>query len=506
MNSEDSYDFLETEDRTTTLPTDDFIPSIEDILKLDRAILVAQSSQSLDVLAIANECAAQFYWQWGKEKIAAIYLQDAYACYIKLGAIAKQQSLEQQYPQLLEPIRPKQHQSAEKNYFTEEFIATLSYEFRNPLNGILGMSEVLLEEVFGSMNAKQLNAVTTIDRSGWYLLGLINNMADLSKLQVGKLELEITHVSVAELCTSSINFVKHYAIQKQIELDLDIPDFAGYIAVDLQRMHQVLINLLNQAIDSTPVGGKVKLVVTRNQERQRVSPNSSIQFSIIDTSKEISPNRPDRVSPAFLPINSRRIGLGLMLVSPIVELHGGTLQTESTIGRGSCVSVSLPHTCLIADSTAESDQDCGSPSGTIAEEIPTQPLILIVEDNELNINTISSYLTAKGYRPIVATDGQSAITMTGQYHPDLILMDIQMPGMDGLEAIAQIRQNPRLTDIPIIALTALAMEGDREKCLAAGANEYISKPIKLKQLNMTIQEFLTVSKPDVANTLSDFWI
>jgi signal transduction histidine kinase/ActR/RegA family two-component response regulator len=502
MNSLDSYDYIQKIDPTLTL--DGFEPSIAEISRLDRAILDAQASNSLAAEAIAHECAAQFYLAWEKEKIAVVYLQDAYDCYARSGAKAKIAEIEQRYPQFLRSILRQRQQPSESNYFNDEFIATFSHEFRNPLNSILGMSEALLEEVFGSMNEKQLNAATTIDRSGWYLLALIDNMVDLSKIQVGKLELEITNVSVAELCYSSITFVKHCAIQKQIRLDLDIPDRAGYIAVDLQRIHQVLINLLNQAIDSTPIGGIVKLVVTRARESSSVNATSVIQFAVIDTSKDISSSN-HKAAQSFLPINSRRIGLGLMLVKPIVELHGGTLEFQSTIGRGSCAIVSLPDRYFSSDSIA-SAEDFISQSGTIMDEIPKQPLILIVEDNELNINTISSYLTAKGYRPIVAQDGQSAIEMTELHHPDLILMDIQMPGMDGLEAIVQIRQNPQLAEIPIVALTALTMEGDREKCLAAGANEYISKPVKLKQLNVTIKQFLTASKTDISTALSNFWL
>jgi CheY-like chemotaxis protein len=124
----------------------------------------------------------------------------------------------------------------------------------------------------------------------------------------------------------------------------------------------------------------------------------------------------------------------------------------------------------------------------------------------LNVNTIKSYLTAKGYRSIVANDGQVAIDLTQQHHPDLILMDIQMPGMDGLEAIAKIRQQAQLVSIPIIALTALAMDGDREKCLKAGANDYLTKPVKLKQLHTTIQQLLAtkVDSFDV-DVNSDLW-
>jgi CheY-like chemotaxis protein len=198
--------------------------------------------------------------------------------------------------------------------------------------------------------------------------------------------------------------------------------------------------------------------------------------------------------------DSHHVGLGLMLVNPIVELHGGTLTSRSIIAQGNYIEVSLPHTCLVVEPSwhaGEHPNDplqmidyLGTASGTIVEEIPEPPLILIVEDNELNINTISSYLTVKGYRPIVAQDGASAIQLTQQHQPDLILMDIQMSGIDGLEAISQIRQNPQIANIPIVALTALVMEGDRDRCLDAGANDYLTKPVKLKQLNQTIQQWL----------------
>jgi signal transduction histidine kinase/CheY-like chemotaxis protein len=497
MNNQNRYNLVEAEQASKA---EEFARKI---IQLDYAILEAQANNSLTAEAIVNQQIADCYLQWGKEKVAAIYIQEACACYIKMGDEEQAKQLEKSYPKPIQPIAAQQQKSTELNYFTDEFIATISHEFRTPLNGILGMSETLLEEVFGAMNAQQLNAVSTIDRSGWYLLALINNMVDLSKIQVGKLELEIAYVSVAELCQSSITFVKHHAIQKQIQLDTDIPTDFGYIAVDFQRMRQVFINLVNHAIDSTPAGGKVKLVVTTSQNNK----DAAIQFSIIDSSKEISAITNDKFSQSLVPMDSRRIGFGLMLVNPIVELHGGSLSFQSTIGRGSCVSILLPRHRLISESTIEQNnlpEDMTALAGTICQEIPEPPLILIVEDNELNINTISSYLTAKGYRPIVAQDGQAAIEMTQKFLPDLILMDIQMPGMDGLEATSHIRQNPELSSIPIIALTALAMEGDREKCLAAGANEYISKPIKLRQLNDKIQELLSIKVDDILKG-SDLW-
>jgi signal transduction histidine kinase/CheY-like chemotaxis protein len=475
----------------------------ERIMYFDRAILEAQASQSLTAEAIAHKQAAEFFLEWGKEKIAAVYMQDAYSCYTRSGAISKTKSLEHHYPQLLQPILALPLSEREKNCFTDDFIATISHEFRNPLNGILGMSETLLEEVYGVMNEQQLNAVSTIDRSGWYLLALINNMTDLAKIQANTLELEIANVAITELCLSSTTFVKHHAIQKKIQLDTEIAPDIGYIAVDIQRMRQVLINLIGQAIESTPIGGSVKLVVTKHQTDKKDHTTVSLQFAVIDTSKEISTAPLPPVASVTPQV--KRVGFGLMLVHPIVELHGGSLSSQSTIGRGSCTNVLLPYNCIVPDSTIEQSGfsgDLSILSGDLTQDNYKLPLILIAEDNELNINTIFSYLTAKHYRPIVAQDGQAAIEMTKKFYPDLILMDIQMPGLDGLEAIAHIRQQPELKLIPIIALTALAMEGDRAKCLAAGANEYISKPIKLKQLNDIIRKLL---KSDKLSTAGDIW-
>jgi CheY-like chemotaxis protein len=475
----------------------------QEIDRLDREISAAQASQSIAAEALAHECAAEFYVEWGKEKIAAVYRQDAYDCYVKAGAEAEIANLEQSYPQLRSAnssIIPPAQQFGGTNYFTDEFVATVSHECRNPLNGILGMSEALLEGVFGTLNELQLNAIETIDRSGEYLLALIDNMADLSQIQAGKLELDLASVNIPDLCQSSVDFVERNATQKQIQLDLSVPINLYGISVDFQRMRQVLISLLNNAIDSTPLGGKVELVVTQigNMTGANGMPNeiAAIQFAVIDTSKEIPAIDTNDSATYFSAGQERNVGLGLMLVQPIVAAHGGAISCQS-IGKGNCFQVSLPHNTDSFDVTMDDasyyTDGTEDRSEIIAEASSpaSSALILIVEDNVLNVNTIKSYLTAKGYRSIVANDGQAAIDQTQEHHPDLILMDIQMPGMDGLEAIVNIRKQPQLVKIPIIALTALAMDGDRERCLKAGANDYLTKPVKLKQLHATMQQLLT---------------
>jgi CheY-like chemotaxis protein len=165
------------------------------------------------------------------------------------------------------------------------------------------------------------------------------------------------------------------------------------------------------------------------------------------------------------------------------------------VGVGSCFAINLPininiDSPVLEEQTEQNLSEQSQLSQSQTEEI-ISPLILLAEDNEANIATFSSYLKAKGYRIVLATDGQQAIAQAKANLPNIILMDIQMPVMDGLAAIKQIRLDPNLVDIPIIALTALAMVGDRERCLAAGANEYLAKPIKLRQLNSAIQQILS---------------
>jgi CheY-like chemotaxis protein len=226
-----------------------------------------------------------------------------------------------------------------------------------------------------------------------------------------------------------------------------------------------------------------------------------LRISVSDTGIGISPENIKRLFQPFIQIDSalnrqyEGTGLGLALVKRIVELHGGRVGLTSELGVGSCFTVDLPH-----DSASEIVVS-NRPKTTLLLDVPVinenniqSLLILLVEDNEANIITTVSYLEAKLYRVLLAKNGQEAIAIAKAHQPDIILMDIQMPTMDGIEATRQIRLDPNLFDTPIIAMTALAMSGDRDRCLAAGANEYVSKPLKLKQLVTTIQNLLKLCK------------
>lgn len=385
----------------------------------------------------------------------------------------------------------------------DEFLANMSHELRTPLNAILGMSESLQDEIMGVLNDRQKAAINSIERSGQHLLELINDILDLAKVESGKLELKLAPAEISDLCTSSLNFVRQQANAKNIQLSMESPFGLPAIVVDELRVRQILINLLSNAVKFTPDGGSVRLVVRQEQLQDRWV----LYFQVFDTGIGIAQEDIDKLFQPFTQIDSRLnrkhmgTGLGLSMVRRLVDLHQGTVTVTSEVDRGSCFSVCLPYrmtegsaissnTLLKSSHLVSTTKDRRIISNNVSIQTKNNSLILLVEDNETNAVTVSNYLEVKGYNLLWARNGEDAITLATTQYPDLILMDIQMPGMDGLEAIARIREHPSLAHTPIIALTALAMEGDREKCLKTGANDYMTKPIKLKQLVNAIRGWL----------------
>jgi PAS domain S-box-containing protein len=377
----------------------------------------------------------------------------------------------------------------------DEFLANMSHELRTPLNAILGLSETLQDGVFGPVNPRQSKSLQTIERSGFHLLSLINDILDVAKIESGKIELDLKPAPILPLCESCLTLVKQQAIQKQIELSFQTSFNLPDLGIDERRIRQVLLNLLNNAIKFTPEGGKVTLSISLPPPRN--SETSTIRFEVTDTGIGIAPEQIDRLFQPFIQIDSalnrqhQGTGLGLVLVKRIVELHGGQVNLTSELGVGSCFSFDLPFNPVentFSSQTPSNRTTTVSLTDSCVGSHP--PQILLVEDQQANIDTISDYLVAKGYQVKAAKNGEEAIALAKSEHPDVIVMDIQMPGMDGLEAMGHIRTDPSLVDTPIIALTALAMDVDRDRCLAAGANDYLSKPVRLRHLVATIQGLL----------------
>lgn len=390
----------------------------------------------------------------------------------------------------------------------DEFLANMSHELRTPLNAILGFSETLQDEVFGSLNEKQLKAISIVESSGKHLLSLINDILDLSKMSSGMMVLDIELVSVENLCDSSLTFVKQQAFQKRVQLHSNIPPLIKSINIDERRIKQVLINLLTNAVKFTPNGGAISLIVAvgcgnewegEAKIPQRIITMNSpmIVFQVVDNGIGIADKDLRQLFQPFVQVDSalnrdyEGTGLGLALVKQIVDLHGGLVMVESEIGQGSCFTVALPYEMPPSNAIAAAPSSTTLSSQDV--DLDNPPLILLAEDNEANIQTFCFYLTAINYRVILARNGVEAVAQAKANFPDIILMDIQMPTMDGLEATKQIRLDPNLINTPIIALTALAMEGDRDRCLEAGMNGYISKPLKLKQLAKQIADLLAIA-------------
>jgi CheY-like chemotaxis protein len=261
------------------------------------------------------------------------------------------------------------------------------------------------------------------------------------------------------------------------------------ILVDDRRLKQSLVNLLGNAVKFTPQGGTIGLEVNGHPEL------SEVTFTIWDTGVGIASEDIQYLFKPFVQLDAglarefQGTGLGLALVAQMIHLHGGRVHVESTLGQGSRFIITL---------SWWSEQQ-NAPLTRATGEIPRVRLtdgrklsgkILLVEDTNVVITLMSEYLIYKGYKVYIAGNGLEGVQIAKEEHPDLILMDVMMPVMDGLEATRRIRADQSLRDVPIIALTALAMADDREHCLAAGMNDYMSKPIKMQELSDVIEKYL----------------
>jgi PAS domain S-box-containing protein len=381
------------------------------------------------------------------------------------------------------------------NRAKDEFLANMSHELRTPLNSILGLSESLLEQRRGSLNEHQQKSLHVIESSGRHLLDLINDILDLSKIEAGKLDYYPEMIGVNEISQASLAFVKNQAMKKSIKLTYEADQMISRIYADPRRLKQILVNLLTNAVKFTPEQGHVILQVHADGGEHLV------QFSVIDNGIGIAPEDLARLFQPFEQVDSQLgrqfegTGLGLVLVKRLTDAHGGSVSVKSEVGIGSSFTINLP---WVKESLVQQENINRGGNRSAQEEFKhpftpakqgvEQKRILLAEDNMANVLLIGEYLESYGYHVIVAHDGVEALEKAQEIDPDVILMDIQMPGMDGLETTRRLRAQKRFERTPIIALTALAMPGDRERCIQAGANEYMSKPVSLKSLVKIIEK------------------
>lgn len=381
-----------------------------------------------------------------------------------------------------------------------EFLANISHELRTPLNAILGLSGVLRQELFGPLNPKQKEYVTCIHNSGEHLLSLINDILDLSKVEAGKEQLTKTWVVVADLCDYVLTLVREQAADRGLQLRCEIDPSIHRCLADERRLKQMLLNLLSNAIKFTPAG-QVTLQVKPALE--------NLVFTVIDTGIGIPAEQLPFLFQPFSQLNSsiqRQVtgtGLGLSLTRSLARLHGGDVSVESVPGQGSRFQICLPHPrhspWLSSEYSVFKAPNSAALSGNLAVKRPgavTSGRILLVEDDERSAMLLQDYLQIIGYQvlhlhhPQLSPQGEEIgfIQQVQAFGPQLILLDIQLLGKEvtGFDLLQDLQREDSTRQIPVVMVTAMAMAGDRERCLAAGADDYLSKPIVIPQLEAVL--------------------
>ena len=528
----------------------------------------------------------------------------------------------------------------------DDFLASMSHELRTPLNSILGLSEALLESIYGQLNPEQTQSVRHITRSGEHLLNLISDILDISKIRAGGLKLHLADVDVESICSEVVQHFKPEMRRKQLSFSLSIEGSVYCLRADERWFKQMLMNLLSNAVKFTPTGKRVGLTVNGDAARRL------LRVTVWDEGIGIKQQDLGKLFQSFVQLDTslarvyQGTGLGLSIVSSVMSLHGGSASVESVFGQGSRfhldfpwsgsasaalppdftpVSVELSRALVVEDSEVDAERlkrflaelhtevyvdltgaialseaerlapnlillDLHLPERSGAELLrqlranpstsslpiivcsvlsqgeaqippdlvdaylvkpigrrelrrairavlgggdarlaPSQlpegsldgeqgladdslpgdlpagaaprrallvspherdpgapPTLLVVDDNLSNIQLVQDYLSRKGYRLLTAEDGYQAVQVARALSPRLILMDVQMPHMDGIEATRHLKADPLTRDIPIFALTALAMPGDKERCLESGMEQYFTKPVSLRALSKSI--------------------
>lgn len=367
-----------------------------------------------------------------------------------------------------------------------DFLATMSHEIRTPMNGIIGMLQVLGLSRLDEEQRAQLDIASS---SAETLLRLLNDILDFSKIESGKLDFESITFSLPRAINEVVALLKPRAAEKNLELCLDLPaDLPTQVVGDAVRLKQVLLNLTGNAIKFTQRGS---VQITLNV-LDRTSDSVGLRFSVRDTGIGIDAEAQRKLFQLFSQSDSsmtRRFGgtgLGLAISQKLVNRMGGNITVQSDRGKGSefRFDITLPVAAAGSDP---------SPSSLAATSPRLSGRLLVVEDDRVNQRVIEVLLKKLGLTCVIVGDGALSVEVASINHWDAILMDCQMPGMDGFEATRQIRQRLGGRALPIIALTANAMTGYREACLAAGMNDFLAKPIRQEELRACLEKWLHAS-------------
>jgi PAS domain S-box-containing protein len=399
-----------------------------------------------------------------------------------------------------------------------EFLANMSHELRTPLNAIIGFSEVLRDGLIGELTHQQRAFIGDIFSSGKHLLSLINDILDLSKVEAGKMMLDLEPVHLSSLFVNSLSIIREKAATRHIRLTMDAPEDLGATQADSRKVKQIVYNLLSNAVKFTGEGGDVMLRASRVPRgevgrpsgpwRGRSSPSTVaddfaefLKISITDSGIGISPEGLERLFKPFSQIDSglarkfEGTGLGLAMVKLLAELHGGTVAVESSVGVGSCFTVWLP---LRAPDAAE-ERAPSSPDAITALRVDAGVrTALVVEDDLRSAELFRVQLEAEGFHVLHAASAEAALILAVEQPLSLITLDIMLPNLDGWEFLSRLKQVPALARIPVVIISIVA---DRSRGFALGAAAIMQKPLSRQDLYETLLELGLLPLPE-GRTLS----
>lgn len=370
----------------------------------------------------------------------------------------------------------------------DAFLASMSHELRTPLTGILGAAELLRVGAHGPLNEAQLRTLRTLEEAGRHLLSILADLLDLAKIGAERLSLRPDACVLADVCESALSMVRNEAQRKGIELVFRGPGSSVRFGADARRVRQVLVNLLANAVKFTPAGGTVELSAHGDPGE------GLVRLEVRDTGPGIAAEDLPKLFQPFTQLDTRLsrehagTGLGLALVRSLTELHGGRVEVESAPGTGSLFRVVLPWRPAGARSSGTHRILAGGPSPGGDAGPPVR--VLLVEDDDANRTILGEFLRSRGFLVEEAASGPEALERIGAARPALVILDIQLPGLDGLEVLARLRAGATPPP-PVLALTALAMAGDRDRILAAGADGYLAKPASLAVLEQEVRRLVS---------------